>query len=257
MTLLVLTNADTDLLALRSVVESLPAGFPRVRAANPHNLDGVLDLKDVACVLVRLLGGRRAWPEPFDVLRAEAARLGIPLIALGGEATPDPELMALSSVPSATVAQAFAYWAAGGLHNAEHLLRFVADTTLMGGWGFDPPADIAASGVWGSYERSPDRPGVGICFYRAHVLSGNTRFVEDLCRAVLARGCDPVPVWTYSLRGEPGEAAVALLSEHGVGTVITTVLAAGHADGDQWEPSSLAGLDVPVLQALASTGSSA
>ncbi len=255
MTLLVLTNADTDLLALRSVVEGLPDGFPGVRAANPHHLEGPPDLDGVACVLVRLLGGRRAWPGPFDALRADAAGRGIPLLALGGEAVPDAELAGLSSVPSATVAQAFAYWSAGGLHNVEHLLRFVADTTLMGGWGFDPPVEVAASGVWGSYERHPDRPGVGICFYRAHVLSGNTQFVDDLCQAVLARGCDPVPVWTYSLRGEPGDAAVAVLAEHQVGVVVTTVLAAGRADGDQWEPSSLASLDVPVLQALASTAS--
>ena len=133
MTLLVLTNADTDLLALRSVLEGLPAGFPRVRAANPHQLDGPPDLDGVTCVLVRLLGGRRAWLAPFDALRLDAARRGIPLIALGGEAVPDAELARLSSVPSASVAQAFACWSAGWLHNVEHLLRFVAVTTLMDG----------------------------------------------------------------------------------------------------------------------------
>ncbi len=257
MSLLVLTNADTDLLTLRSVVEALPDGFPPVRAANPHQLDGPPTLDGVTCVLVRLLGGRRAWPEPFDALRAETIRRGVPLLALGGEDVPDAELAQLSSVPGAAVAQAFAYWSAGGLHNVENLLRFVADTTLMGGWGFEPPTPVAASGVWGGYERHGDRPGVGICFYRAHVLSGNTQFVDDLARAVLARGCDPVPVWTYSLRGEPGDAAVALLAENDVGVVVTTVLAAGRAEGDQWEPSSLAGLDVPVLQALASTAPAA
>ena len=253
MTLLVLTNADTDLLALRSVLEGLPAGFPDVRAANPHHLDGLPDLDGVECVLVRLLGGRRAWLEPFDGLRAELRRRHVPLVAVGGEAVPDAELAELSTVPSAIVAQAFAYWSAGGLHNTEHLLRFVADTTLMGGWGFDAPVEVAASGLWGSYPRHPDRPGVGICFYRAHVLSGNTQFVEDLCQAVAARGCDPVPVWTYSLRGEPGDAALGLLRHQAVDAVVTTVLAAGRADGDQWEPSSLARLDVPILQGLAST----
>ena len=33
--ILVLTNADTEILALRSVVEALPDGFPAVRAGNP------------------------------------------------------------------------------------------------------------------------------------------------------------------------------------------------------------------------------
>ena len=35
MTILVLTTADTEILALRSLIEDLPAGFPAVRAANP------------------------------------------------------------------------------------------------------------------------------------------------------------------------------------------------------------------------------
>ncbi|MDP1806556.1 MAG: hypothetical protein Q8K72_15375, partial [Acidimicrobiales bacterium] len=64
--ILVLTNADTEILALRSVVEGLPAGFPPVRAARP--LD-VPDLDGVTMVLIRLLGGRRAWEEQFDELR--------------------------------------------------------------------------------------------------------------------------------------------------------------------------------------------
>ncbi len=56
--ILVLTNADTEILALRSVVEGLPAGFPPVRAGRPVEVPG---LDGVTMVLVRLLGGRRAW----------------------------------------------------------------------------------------------------------------------------------------------------------------------------------------------------
>ena len=66
--ILVLTNADTEILALRSVVEGLPAGFPPVRAARPVD---VPDLAGVTMVLVRLLGGRRAWEEQFDHLRRD------------------------------------------------------------------------------------------------------------------------------------------------------------------------------------------
>ena len=38
--ILVLTNADTEILALRTVAEGLPEGFPAVRAANPASLAG-------------------------------------------------------------------------------------------------------------------------------------------------------------------------------------------------------------------------
>ena len=106
--ILVLTNADTEILALRSVVEALPPGFPAVRAARP---DEVPALDGATMVLVRLLGGRRAWEEPFDELRRRCLDAGIPLLAFGGEATPDAELTALSTAPAATVARAFEYLA--------------------------------------------------------------------------------------------------------------------------------------------------
>ena len=53
-----LTTAATEVLALRSVAEALPAGFPPVRAGSPYNT--TVDLDRATCVMVRLLGGRRA-----------------------------------------------------------------------------------------------------------------------------------------------------------------------------------------------------
>src|SRR5207248_245141 len=140
--ILFLTNADTEILALRSVVEGLPAGFPEVVAANPSARAAVPDLDGVDVVLVRLLGGRRAWEEQFDELRAACVARRVPLLAFGGEAAPDADLTARSTVASATVAQVFAYLVHGGPANVEHLLRFVADTVLMHGFGFDPPVEV-------------------------------------------------------------------------------------------------------------------
>ncbi|MCU1461799.1 MAG: cobaltochelatase, CobN subunit, partial [Acidimicrobiales bacterium] len=59
--ILFLTNADTEILAVRSVVEALPDGFPPVRAGRAEGPPP--DVADAGVVLVRLLGGRRAWPE--------------------------------------------------------------------------------------------------------------------------------------------------------------------------------------------------
>ncbi|MHB8328788.1 MAG: cobaltochelatase subunit CobN, partial [Acidimicrobiales bacterium] len=199
--ILVLTNADTEILALRSVVEGLPEGFPAVRAANPSGLEAPPDLSGVDAVLVRLLGGRGSWQAPFDLLRDRCLALDLPLLAFGGEAAPDAELTKLSTVPSATVTQAFEYLARGGLHNMEHLLRFVADTVLLCGFGFDPAAQVPDTGTFGDpRDVDPARPTVGIVFYRAHVLSGNTEFIADLARAVEARGENARCVYSYSLR---------------------------------------------------------
>jgi cobaltochelatase CobN len=259
--ILFLTNADTEILALRSVIEALPAGFPPVRAGHPVRLgDRLPDLDGVEAVLVRLLGGRRAWQEPFDELGRRCQARGIPLLAFGGEAAPDAELTALSTVPSATVAQAFEYLVHGGLANTEHLLRFVADTVLMHGFGFDPPAEVPATGVW-RHPAAGRGPLVAVVFYRAHLIAGNTGFVDDLCRAIEERGARAMAVWCYSLRpdGDGHVAALDLLAGHRPQAVITTVLASGSAgtDGADWDASALAGLGVPVVQATAATSPSA
>ncbi|HEX2118291.1 MAG TPA: cobaltochelatase subunit CobN [Acidimicrobiales bacterium] len=239
--ILVLTNADTEILALRSIVEGLPEGFPPVRAARPGDLVPTLD--GVTAVLVRLLGGRRAWEEQFDELRRRCIASRIPLLAFGGESTPDAELTALSTAPAATVAKAFEYLAAGGLANIEQLLRFVA------GFPHRPPVEIPAYGVLGDRAHDPARPTIGVVFYRAHVLAGNTGFVDDLCDAIEARSANARPVWCYSLRSDP--AVFHLLGD--VDVLVTTVLAMGVSEGDDWNASALADLGVPVLQAVAAT----
>src|SRR5262245_16650027 len=103
-----LTNAPSELLALRSIVEGLPDGFPAVRAASATTPE-LPTLEGAEAVLVRLLGGATAWGEPFEELRRQCRRRDIPLLAFAGEAAPDAQLTAASTVPSATVAQAFEY----------------------------------------------------------------------------------------------------------------------------------------------------
>ena len=110
--LVFLTTADTEILATARATELLPEGFPEVRCANPTMLEEPRaffeeTLPKAGAVMVRLLGGRRAWPAGFGELRRRCADLGVPLLAFGGEAEPDAELTALSTAPSGTVAEAF------------------------------------------------------------------------------------------------------------------------------------------------------
>jgi cobaltochelatase CobN len=264
--ILFLSNADTELLALGSIVHRLPGGFPAVRAANPARLDAAPHIDGVTAVVVRLLGGRTAWEPAFDDLRAACVEADVPLIALGGEAEPDAELTRLSTVPAGTAREAHRYLAAGGPPNVEHLLRFVADTVLLDGFGFDPPRPLPLTDVWDGAglgvpgaERDPGRPLIGVVFYRAHRVAGNTQFVADLCRAVEDAGGDALPVSCYSLRPDADGRveALELLRDHGVDALVTTVLAMGRSGGtsddagDDWQVPQLADLGVPVIQAPA------
>ncbi|MCD6054276.1 MAG: cobaltochelatase, CobN subunit, partial [Rubrobacteraceae bacterium] len=208
--LLLLTTADTEILAAAKASERLPEGFPKLLCANPVGLDDPAafferELPGAGAVLVRLLGGRRAWPEGLEELLRRCARLRVPLLAFGGEAEPDAELTALSTVPSGTVLEAFEYLRHGGVRNTENLLRFVADTVLMEGYGFEPASPLPEVGVYrpglpeGSTgeellaRHNPARPTVGVIFYRAHWMSGNTAFVDALVEALEAAGADALP----------------------------------------------------------------
>ncbi|OLE28776.1 MAG: cobaltochelatase subunit CobN [Actinobacteria bacterium 13_1_20CM_3_71_11] len=185
-----LSTADTDLLAARA------SGAPW-RVANPTRL-GAADLPALldgaTLAVVRLLGGRRTWPEGLDAVLAS----GIPVVTLGGEASPDAELTALSTVPAGVVHDGQRYLVEGGPTNLAQLYRFLSDTVLLTGEGFAPPEPTPLYGVHGSPATGPG-PTVGVVFYRAHALSGNTGFVDTLCEAVSASGGTPLPVYAASL----------------------------------------------------------
>jgi cobaltochelatase CobN len=281
--LLFITTADTEIVAAARATELLPEDFPEVRCANPAKLEDIgsfLDeaLTETRAVLVRLLGGRGAWPEGFEELLRRCGKLGIPLLAFGGEAEPDAELTALSTAPSGAVAEAFEYLRWGGVANTANLLRFVADTLLLEGYGFEPPASVPELGVY--HPELPDGsaledllalhdaalPTVGVIFYRTHLLGGNTAFVDTLVAKLEEAGANPLPVYCYSLRPGPdgGVPALELLKEH-VDCLITTVLASGGStaadaqkgDGPgawlDWEVPAVEELGVPVVQGICTT----
>ncbi|HLI59748.1 MAG TPA: cobaltochelatase subunit CobN [Solirubrobacteraceae bacterium] len=284
-----MTTADTEILATAEAVRRLPGDFPEVRCANPsgHPEPEALinDLLDGArVVLCRILGGRRGWPEGIDLLAARCRERGTVLLALGGEADPDAEMTALSSAPAGAVAQAGEYLRHGDVGNVEQLLRFLADTFLLQGHGFEPPRALEDLGVYlpgrgdvaladALAEHDRDRPTIGICFYRSHRLTGNTRFVDVLCEQIQAAGGNPLAVWSYTVRRNAAGRvpALDLLRGH-VDALIVTMLATGGAgaadagapagegvgeDWQHWDAAALEALDVPVLQAVCATSSRA
>nr|WP_225958140.1 cobaltochelatase subunit CobN [Amycolatopsis lexingtonensis] len=247
---MLLSTSDTDLLSARSAEGEF-------RLANPARIDvaelpGLLE--DVRIVVVRILGTPRTWQEGLDTLLASGAHV----VVLGGEQTPDAELMKLSTVPAGIAAEAHAYLAQGGPANLTQLHRFLSDTLLLTGDGFEPPA---RQPDWGILER-PSRaegPVIGILYYRAHHLSGNTQFVHTLADEIEAAGGRALPIYTASLRTRAPEMMAELAS---VDALLVTVLAAGGTrpsevgaggDDEAWDVAEMAALDVPILQALCLT----
>ncbi|MFJ3644630.1 cobaltochelatase subunit CobN [Streptomyces murinus] len=253
--ILLLSTSDTDLLSARAA--GGPVGY---RFANPARLaldDLPVLLEGVDLVVIRLLGGIRAWQDGIDLLLAD----GRPVVVLTGEQAPDAQLMAASTVPVGIAAEAHAYLAHGGPANLEQLARFLSDTVLLTGHGFDAPAPAPAWGPLKRPDRPADGPTVAVLYYRAHHMSGNTAFVHALCDAVEEAGGRALPLYVASLRAPEPELIAALGAAD---AIVTTVLAAGGTrpaeasaggDDESWDAGALTGLDVPILQALCLTGS--
>ncbi|WP_405998484.1 cobaltochelatase subunit CobN [Streptomyces sp. NBC_00829] len=253
--LLLLSTSDTDLLSARASGGPVPYRFANPARLDLSELPALLDGVDL--VVVRLLGGVRAWQEGLDLLH-EAQ---LPIVVLTGEQAPDAQLMEASTVPVGIAAEAHAYLAHGGPANLGQLARFLSDTVLLTGHGFEAPAPAP---TWGPLERTAREvsgPAVAVLYYRAHHMSGNTAFVDDLCRAIEDAGGRPLPLYVASLRTPEAELIDALRPAD---AIVTTVLAAGGTrpaeasaggDDESWDAGALSGLDVPILQALCLTGS--
>jgi cobaltochelatase CobN len=270
--ILFLTTADTEILAAARARSLLPEGFGEIGAANPAHIEDPARFLDEALpeckvVLVRLLGGRSAWPDGFALVIERCRELGIPLLAFGGEREIDAELTEASTAPAGVVAQALEYLRCGGIENIANLWRFVADTLLLEGFGFEEPQEVPDAGIYRPellQRLDPARPTVGIVFYRAHLLSGNTAFVDDLIAALEKAGANALAVYSYSLRNQDSSGrvpALELLSGK-VDCLVVTVLASGGAkteDQDllegfyEWDAHVFEDLDVPVIQGVCAT----
>ncbi|MGQ4808557.1 Aerobic cobaltochelatase subunit CobN [Candidatus Entotheonellaceae bacterium PAL068K] len=277
------TTADTEILALSRAARDLPADFPPLKAINPTRLPDDVQPEQLASgakmVLVRLLGGQRAWQQGFNQLMMACRRQGVPLLAWSGEQHADAELTAASTAPAAIVGEAFEYLRHGGVENLKQVLLFLADTLLMTGYGFEPPVPLPEFGIYhpacpeqvepGAYLQQhwePERPSVGVLFYRTHWMSGNRDFVDALVQAIEQQGCNVLPLFCYSLRrtggppvafrdmilpaaGHPRVDCLVSTLSYSMGTL--AVQGATVAEG--WSVDFLQTLNVPIIQAIACT----
>jgi cobaltochelatase CobN len=253
--IVLLSTSDTDLLAARASGADYNVSNP-TRLSVADDLPGILAESDL--VVLRILGSARSWQDGLDAVLAS----GKPLVVLGGEQTPDAELMGHSTVAVGTAAEAHAYLAQGGANNLTQLHAFLSDTVLLTGEGFEPPQRLP---TWGVLDR-PDAatghglPRIGVLFYRAHNVSGNDQFAHELADAIDASGeAEGVAIFCSSLR-TPEQGLLGTLGT--LDALIVTVLAAGGAtpagvqaggDDEAWDVEALAKLDIPILQGLCLT----
>lgn len=270
-----LTAADTDIQAIAQAVTQLPAGFPALRMANllhlqqPLSIDTYADnvLQQAQVIILRLLGGRAYWSYGLEVVQELVQRTGASLLVLPGDDRPDPDLSSHSTAPLTQVHQLWRYFVEGGSDNLQQALHYIADTYLHHAYGCQPPQPIPAVGAY-PFIANPNRsdvhafPRVGILFYRAHYLAGNTAPIEALCQALIERDLTPVPLFVSSLRDPDIQAEVLAYFQPkaapGVDVILNTT---SFAIADITNPDVLGSeqrslwqrLNVPVLQVILSS----
>ncbi|MBM3943417.1 MAG: cobaltochelatase subunit CobN [SAR202 cluster bacterium] len=298
-TILLVTTADTDILAADRAVRGIShAGFPQVRAFNPaavETAESRQELLDAAgqagVVVLRLLGGKRAMPESFDALVSLCRAQGIPLIACPGHQEWDEDLVAACSAPVAEVEAVFAYLLRGGVQNLQNLFLFLSDTYLGSDYGHEAPAPVPWEGIYHpdfsvaetltpeayiAQKFRPGRPAVGLLFYRAHWMSGNTGFIDALVRRLEELGANALPVFSYSLKHSPedeeaegeakaGRALTQFMAGPGgaprvhcivntMGLAMSELSKEGPTIASGWSVEYLDQLNVPIIQGIVSTG---
>ncbi len=290
--ILFLSQADTDILSFEKIRARLPADFPPLYAYNAERLahagqiENVLaqELERVQVVVARMLGGRASFRQGLDYLVNACRTHNKDLICVSGISDFDPELTALSNVPLPVIHDTYNYLTLGGLENFENLARYLADNLLVGGFGYDLPKPQPLHGIyfpspsprhpspvtlpeWLAEHYDPVRATAAILFYRAHWLSGNTKFIDAMCDALDAQGLNALPVFTYSLkemsterwpqRSVPQPTAFDYFyapdGKRLPDVVISTMsFAIGSGQANEFDSSVLHTLGVPILQAIAS-----
>lgn len=270
-----LTAADTEIQTLAQAATRLPQDFPAVRAVNLLQLQQQLTIDSYAedvleaarIIVVRLLGGRAYWSYGLEVLKETVSRTQAKLIVLPGDDRPDPDLISHSNVPLTTVNQVWRYFTEGGIDNFVYALMQIADLGL--GTSYQPSlAQVVPQIGLYPWEPAPaikaelaELSGrkVGLLFYRAHYLAGNTAPIDALCEALAVRQLVPVPVFVPSLRDPDLQTELLKYFQPSATDAIQVLLNAtsfslARLDTETPNVELWQQLNVPVLQVILSGG---
>ncbi|WP_121970226.1 cobaltochelatase subunit CobN [Leptolyngbya sp. BC1307] len=254
-------------------------------------------LRHAQLIVLRVLGGRAYWSYGLEVVKAIAAETGAALVVMPGDDRPDLDLMGHSTVPLAVVNQLWQYFTEGGVNNLRNGLLYISDRTLATHYQPPVPQRIPRIGTFATSEIENDPlfssgsslqsiektrfskqlneqilssqqnhlpalvgAKVGILFYRAHYLSGNTKVIEAIAAALAQRGLQPVPIYVSSLKeteiqqsllhycqADSDRPIELLINTTSFAVANLTQPAAGATAFDLWQA-----LDIPVLQAICS-----
>ncbi|TCR83819.1 cobaltochelatase subunit CobN [Rhizobium sp. BK376] len=286
--ILFLSAADTELAAIAAAHGHGNAGFSLRLASlmslkHPMSVDTYIErtARHAKLIIVRALGGASYFHYALEALHACAARQGALIAVLPGDSRADPGLTPFSNVALDDLNALWSYLIEGGDANSRAFLAY-ANAMLSGGETPEPAVPLMKAGIWWpgrgvigveewrrvseeALRQPPDNmatpaglalPTIAISFYRALVQSGETKPVEALIEALIAKGIRPLPVFAYSLKDPVSKGILeSVFAEIRPGVVINTTGFAVSAPGADREPTVLEANEAIVLQAIFSGSS--
>jgi cobaltochelatase CobN len=229
--IVLLSHAETDLLALERARAELPESFPSLVGHSLLNVPSAQALlarfgdqrARKLLAIVRIHGTADSVPGLMDLI-ALAHREGWALVVISGIGGAAELLPRTANITPEFAANLTAYFMAGGIANVSHALRYAACEHLGESIAFDLPRPMPAHGLyhpdllvtnaaeWTAH-CSSTQPSAALIFYRAHVLSGNLQFVDAAIRTLEGRGFAAIGIFTSSLRDRDTEGVPLCLRE--------------------------------------------
>jgi len=275
-----LSAADTELAAL-SEARGAMAAPPSLRLASlswlahPFTVDKYIDdtASKARLVVVRALGGAAYWAYAVEQLAARLHKNGVKLALLPGDDKPDEELFSLSTVSREDWENLWAYMVEFGPENASNFLGYcthmlaqtdkppLAQPLLRAGYYW--PGTGAADADVLRQNWVPGADIVAIVFYRALLQGAGLHPINQMIKALLRRGLNPMPVFAASLKDPVSKATLAaIFAEHDPKLILNaTSFAVSSPDPLQWgatrAPTILDSTDRPVLQMVFSASDEA
>jgi cobaltochelatase CobN len=270
-----LTHASTDLMTLDRARADLPAGLnvlglSLLSIVSEDQMLAALngELAEAAVVLLRIHGRAEAVPA-FDLLRQRCRERGQRLLFVSGTGELDPQMAQAGDVPLDILQPVTSYLMCGGRGNLIECLKFLSDRLLLTGHGYLDPQMTPEHGVYlhdiegadvEDWRKQADatKPVAAILFYRAHLLSGNTGFIDALADALSARGLEPLCIFTVSLKDQRGGIPTAFSLFATPPSVIISTLSFAQGDVNAGGITAVGSnvtvleqLDIPVIQTMA------
>lgn len=280
--IILLSHADTDIAVFNNALSYLPEEFSQCIAIALQQVksaealvNAVSEIHEGSILLFKLLGNAADVPGLTELLSANSMQKMHKIVVSGtGETFLDHEV--LSSVPIKILAEVSNYLLQGGRANFEQMLLFLSDNLLGTPYGYLRPLSLPEVGIYHPHlepdstlddwrcNHDTNRSTVAIIFYRAHLLSGNTSFVDEIVWSLAEQGLDALPIFTTSLRSNHADknsintdSVFGILNQAKVRAVIITTSFAGSESNPNLDESSaesslqsISRLKIPIIQAI-------